>query len=189
MKNIIKISLLILSVSTFLSMSNLQAQGFEQGSLSVSPGVNIGGLGFYGSGTGLPIVASGEYGILDVLGAGPYIGFVNYNFGSGASKYSYRFITVGVRGDFHYTKLLEELLESNLNSDKLDLYVALLLGYQTASYSGPDGSVFRGAFSNRGNSGLAVGGRFYFSEKLAVYAEVGRILYGSLNLGLTLKLK
>ncbi|MEM6803677.1 MAG: hypothetical protein AAF696_19895 [Bacteroidota bacterium] len=172
----------------FLPVHELEAQAFEQGGLSISPGINIGGLGFYGNGSGLPVVLSGEYGILDFLGAGPYVGFVNYSFGSGASKYSYRFITFGVRGDFHYSALLEEVLDANLNSDKLDLYVALLLGYQTTSYSGPDGSIFRGAFNNRGNSGLAIGGRYYFSEKLGVFVEAGRILYGSLNLGLSLKI-
>lgn len=188
MKRIIFYSIAIILSLFILTQNELDAQSFEQGGLSISPGINIGGLGFYGNGSGLPIVVSGEYGILDMLGVGPYVGFVNYNFGSGASKYSYRFITFGVRGDFHYSALLEELLEANLNSDKLDLYVALLLGYQTTSYSGPDGSVFRGAFNNRGTSGLAIGGRFYFSEKLGVFVEAGRILYGSLNLGLTIKM-
>lgn len=189
MKRIFCISLMLTTIFALVSIQNIQAQGFEKGHLGISPGINLGGVGFYRGGSGLPIVASGEFGILDMLGVGPYAGFVNYSFGSGASKYSYRFITFGVRGDFHYTDLLAELLEADLDAEKLDLYAALLLGYQTVSYSGADGTFFRGLYSNRVNTGLAIGGRFYFNEKFGVFAEVGRVLYGALNVGVTVKLK
>lgn len=168
---------------------NAQAQSFEQGLLSISPGINFGGLGFYGNGTGIPLIASGEYGIIDYVGVGPYAGFANYSWGSGASKYSYRFISVGLRGDFHYSSFLEEILEMDMNSDKVDLYLALVFGYQISTYSGPEGSVFRGVYGNRGTSGVIVGGRYYFSKNLAVFGEAGRSIYGALNVGITLRLK
>jgi len=57
--------------------------------LSISPGINLGGFGFYGRGAGLPLIASAEYGIHDYIGVGPYAGFVNYKYGSGSFKYSY----------------------------------------------------------------------------------------------------
>lgn len=186
---------IILSLSIFFLISlglptESQAQSFEKGTISISPGINLGGLGFYGSGTGIPLVASGEYGVHDYIGVGPFVGFANYKFGSGSGAYKYRFITAGVRGDFHYSALLEELLETDLMSDNLDLYLAVLIGYQTTAYSGPDGTSFgSGLYGNRANSGLAFGGRFYISDNFAVYAEAGRILYGALNIGITLRLK
>jgi len=183
-----KIYVILFSLS-FIFVSNINAQSFEQGLLSVSPGINLGGFGLYGSGSGLPLVASAEYGIHEYIGVGPYVGFVNYNYGSGSFKYNYKFITVGVRGDFHYTTLLEELLEGDLSSDKLDLYVALLLGYRTVAYSGPDGTTFRGLYNNNVSSGITLGGRYYVNEKFAIFAEVGRSLYGALNLGVTIRLK
>lgn len=189
MNRIFQFSLALFFFFSWSAAQNVKAQSFEQGHMGISPGINLGGIGFYGSGAGLPIVASGEYGILDMIGVGPYVGFVNYKFGSGSSSYSYRFITIGARGDFHYTALLEELLEADLLSDKLDLYLAVLIGYQTVSYSGADGSFFRGLYSNRVNSGLAIGGRYYISPNLAVFVEAGRVLYGALNIGVTLKIK
>jgi len=186
---------IIFSLSIFILISlslptESQAQSFEKGTISVSPGINLGGLGFYGSGSGIPLVASGEYGIHEYIGVGPFVGFANYKFGSGTGAYKYRIITAGVRGDFHYASLLEELLEMDMNSDKLDLYIAVLVGYQTTAYSGPDGTTFgSGLYGNRANSGVALGGRFYISDNFAVYAEAGRILYGALNIGITLRLK
>lgn len=178
---------LLLAVATPMNSS---AQSFQEGSLTISPGLNLGRIGFYGSAAGLPLIASAEYGLHDYFGVGPYVGYVNNKYGSGASSYNYRFITVGGRGDFHYTALLEELLEVDLNSEELDLYIAALIGYSFTAYSGPDGSSFgRGLYGNRVNSGLSFGGRYYFSQNLAVFAEVGRVLYGALNVGITLKIK
>lgn len=167
-----------------------QAQRFEEGTLTLSPGLNLGRVGFYGGAAGLPLIASLEYGLHEYFGVGPYAGFVNYKYGSGAGAYNYRFITVGARGDFHYTSLLEELLEIDMGSEELDLYVAALVGYSITAYSGPDGSTIgSGLYGNRVNTGLTFGGRYYFSRNLAVFAEVGRVLYGALNVGITLKIK
>jgi len=189
MKNQLIIVLTALFLTVMGTPQTTQAQSFEKGLLSISPGLNLGNIGFYGSGTGIPLVASAEFAILEYVGVGPYAGFVNYSFGSGANKYRYTFISVGVRGDFHYNALLEEILEMDLNSDKVDLYIGILLGYQTTSYSGPDGDIYRGLYNNRGTSGVTVGGRYYFNKNLAVFAEAGRSLYGALNVGLTLRLK
>lgn len=190
MKKIFYISFkLILLIALSIPMSG-HAQTFEEGTLTISPGLNLGRIGFYGGASGLPVVASLEYGLHEYFGVGPYAGFVNYKYGSGVGSYNYRFITVGARGDFHYTALLEELLEIDLGSDEFDLYMAALVGYSITAYSGPDGSTIgRGLYGNRVNTGLTFGGRYYFSQNLAVFAEVGRVLYGALNVGVTLKIK
>ena len=149
----------------------------------------IGGLGFYGGGSGLPVSISGEYAISDLIGIGPFVGFARYGYNSGFSSYNWTFINFGARGDFHYLPLLNELLDNESSSDKLDLYATVMLGFQTASFSSDAGSPLVGGFGNRATLGLAAGGRYYFTDKIAVFAEVGSLVFSALQAGVTIKLK
>ena len=81
---------------------------------------------------------------------------------------------IGVRGSLHYSFV-----------DKLDTYTGLMLGYDIVSWKW-DGIDYGGSAS----SGLAfswfLGARYYFTDKVAAFAELG---YGVavLNLGVALK--
>ncbi|MEM7373562.1 MAG: hypothetical protein AAF587_33365 [Bacteroidota bacterium] len=177
--------LFILSVGTF----HLSAQAFEEGQLSVSPGIMLGGLGVYGGGVGFPLGASAGYAFHEMFDAGPFIGIARYTYGPVGSQYRWNFVSFGARGDFHYLPLLEEFLEVDLSSEELDLYVGVLAGFQIAGFSSND--VVLGPtlnFSNRATYGLAVGGRYYFADNLAAFAEIGFVLYGILNAGLTFRI-
>lgn len=170
-------------------MSHVSAQAFEEGQLTVSPGIMLGGLGVYGGGVGFPFGASAGYAFHEMFDGGPFVGLANYRYGPIGSQYRWTFISFGARGDFHYLPLLEEFLEADLMSEELDLYVGVLAGFQLASFSSNDvviGGVTN--FNNRATYGLAVGGRYYFAENLAAFAEVGFVLYGILNAGLTFKI-
>ncbi|MEO0471557.1 MAG: hypothetical protein AAF206_18145 [Bacteroidota bacterium] len=180
---------LFLSLIFFSFTSSSLAQRFQPGQLTISPGVMVGGLGFYGGGSGLPLSVSGEYAVSDLIGVGPFVGFARYGYSTGFSSYNWTFINFGARGDLHYLRLLNELLDKEATSDKLDLYATLMLGFQTASFSGDAGSPLLGGFGNRATLGLAAGGRYYFTDKIAVFAEVGSLVFSALQAGVTIKLK
>jgi hypothetical protein len=115
------------------------------------------------------------------LGVGGYLGFSSYTYRTswygGTYGWNYTNIILGARGVFHYPFV-----------EKLDTYTGLLLGFKVVT-STEYGTV--GTYSNPTNSGLAyswfVGGRYYFTDKLAGMLELG---YGIsyLNLGIAIKL-
>ena len=150
------------------------------------------GLGYYGYGllgtrtSSIPALeASFELGIHDYFGVGPYAGIVSWgyrdNFGFDGS---FSIVTFGGRGSFHYKDLLEELLESEFGSDKLDLYVTMLFGLEFESYSGD----FTQNNDVRVFIGPVLGARYYFTNNFGAYIEGGRGSFSFLKLGLTLKI-
>lgn len=166
-----------------------QAQSYAKGNLLISPGVSIGGLGYYGaySGFSLPLELSGEYGFHEQFSGGLFAGFARF----GYTRSRVSFINFGARGSWHYLPfLLEKLGNDPSAAEKIDLYASLLVGYQAANYRASDGSgsVFSGGFGNRGIFGIGLGGRYYFSPRLAAFAEIGRTVWGLMSIGVTLKL-
>ncbi|WP_439490583.1 hypothetical protein [Algoriphagus sp.] len=181
MKNYLVVFLLVIAVP-FVSFG----QEFQQGSKVVSVGLGLGsavGSGFSYSSQVPAISAQYEQGIWDVGGPGVislggYIGYkgYRYNYGSGyQSKWNYTLL--GVRSAYHF---------NGHDVDKLDIYGGLMLGYYIVNYSDNSGSSINNYGNNLGLS-LYVGGRYYFSDNIGGFAELG---YGVsyLNLGVAFKL-
>lgn len=164
---------IIFAVALLLGIGTASAQTFAEGTSVIQCGVGL------GSDFGLPIGLSYEYGISEKLGVGAYAGYASKTetlafFGD--LKYTYTLF--GARGNYHF-----------FQSDKMDAYAGILLGYNAASISvsnSPAGAVAPAAASAMIYGGH-VGGRYYFSDNLAAFGEVGYGL-GYLNLGLAYKL-
>ncbi len=172
-----------------LPLVKAQESSFNLNDIAVNFGIGLGssyGFGLYTSTKIPPISISIEKGIMDevlekgVIGVGAYAGFTSYSYHYVFSTYDYGWnytnIIVGVRGSFHYPVL-----------DDFDTYAGLLLGYNirlassfgTASTGGPDG----GSIAYSG----FVGGRYYVSDKFAIFGEFGWGI-SILTLGLGVKL-
>jgi len=125
------------------------------------------------------ISASGEYCILDGIadkgsvGVGAFAGF-GFPLG-GVYSHSSR-ILAGVRGTFHYPLI-----------DKLDTYGGLGIGLQYTHYSA--GYYWSGYSSSHAglNAGFFLGARYYLTQRLAAFGEVGYGL-GYLTVGVAFKL-
>ncbi|MEN8227754.1 MAG: hypothetical protein ABFS38_06325 [Bacteroidota bacterium] len=176
------------------SIPLLQAQEsmFDVGDGVVNLGLGIGNtlyLGGYGYSTGVPPISiSYEQGILDdilekgVIGVGGYIGYTSYKFRDTwlGSDWGWNISNtiIGALGTFHYPLL-----------DKLDTYAGITLGYNINTWR-EYGDIPGGSYSSS-SSGLAasgfIGGRYYFNEKFAAFAQVG---YGIayLTFGVSIKL-
>lgn len=143
--------------------------------------LNVGiGVGAYGlSGSGIPIVASFEHGFTDKISAGIVGGIASTNY---SSYYKYSYYYFGARGSYHLNEVL------NVSNDKLDVYAGASLYYRGYSfkYDGPFATVLDKNSGGTVGIGIHGGARYYFSNNIGAYAEVG---YGiaALQLGLTLK--
>lgn len=158
------------------------AQAFQKETNVLNAGVgfgtNLGGLG-----NARPAVSiSFEHGTWDiggpgVISLGGYLGNTGYSYKSAGYKQTWNYTVVGVRSAYHY---------NGIENPKLDVYGGVMLSYNIASYKaeGYDGpNNFGGGL---GFSGF-VGGRYFFNQKLGIYAELG---YGvsTLNAGVAFKL-
>ncbi len=177
MKNIVKffcVAVLVFS-ATFASG---QAR-YAKGDVLLNAGI---GLGYYYAG-GVPLLLSGEFAVNDVISIGPYLGYTsyNYNYTFGGYKYRYTFLDLGVRGSYHFSELFE------INNDKVDVYGGAFLGFLISSYSGDIYSGYSDPYTGGLRLGIHAGVRYFFSEKVAGYGELG---YGiaPLSLGVTFKL-
>lgn len=165
------------------------AQVVAKGDKFANFGIGIGSTlysGVYYKGTVPPISVSGEYVIKDdlldgklALGVGGYLGYSAYKYEYMNWGWKYSNIIIGPRGYAHYSFI-----------DKLDTYTGLLLGYNIST-SKEFGDVVPGWDYHSSSGGIAwswfIGGRYFFSDKLAAMAELG---YGItyLNIGVALKL-
>jgi hypothetical protein len=162
----------------FFAAQTVSAQAeIDKGNVLLNGGL---GFGYYYAG-GVPILFSAEFAINDAITIGPYLGITSWRYKWGGERWSYTFIDFGARGAYHFSKHL------NLNTDNLDLYGGVMLGYRAASYSGPDWAGWSDPYPSKVTGGLFAGARYYFSDKFGVFGELG---YGvaPLVLGVTLKL-
>ncbi len=175
----------------FIPLLNAQENTFRLGDKALNLGIGIGS--FYGTGinsstTIPPVSISFEKGIKDevlekgVIGLGAYFGYTSYKWhyvlGSVDYGWKYSNIVIGARGNFHYPLL-----------DNLDTYAGVLLGYNIVNSSSFGTS---GAYDYSPDSGSLVfsgyvGGRYFFSDKLCGFAELGYgIAYLTLGLSIVL---
>jgi len=161
----------------------LRAQNtFAEGDKVINLGI---GLGTY-SGKGYvttvpPLSGSFEYGVKDhlfddksSLGVGGYLGYMADKITFAPYEWKFNHLTIGARGALHYQLI-----------DKLDTYAGLMLGYETISSTKYADQI--SPISSGFSWALFVGGRYYFSDKIGAFAELG---YGiaDLQLGIAIKL-
>ncbi len=178
MKNL----LVVVSLVTLICVGS-QAQVFKKGANLVNVGI---GFGAAYSQTGLsakvaPLSISYEHGINEKWGVG---GFFGYYAGSLSQKFSafssngivtatltndVSYFTVGLRGLYHFKV-----------TDKYDLYASTMLGYNAGSAklsvdppSAALGATLPFAVSSGVVVGAIVGGRYFFTERIGAFAELG----------------
>jgi hypothetical protein len=190
MKKLSRLSVLVIALAIIVSQSTVKAQAFKNGDMVGNLGVGFGWYGYgYGT-TSLPAFSlSIEKGIKDLENIGPLsiggiVGFkhASYAWNSAYSDYGWNDIIIAARGAIHY-----DLFKVS----KLDTYGGVALGLRLESYSHyiPNSSFqYEKAHTNytHGLFALYIGGRYYFSDKLAGFGELGYGL-GYLTLGLSYK--
>ncbi|MBG8553008.1 hypothetical protein [Hymenobacter guriensis] len=152
------------SASTF-------GKGTTVANLGVGVGINYGNSFVVGASKSIPALSlSVERGIREglgpgVIGAGGLLVYKSNTWGSGEYRLTERNMYVGVRGTYHY---------NFTDNEKLDTYAGLSLGARIQSYS--DNGYYSNTDSWGGTyltTGLFLGARYYVTEKIGGFAEVG----------------
>lgn len=163
------------------------AQLFDEDAKFFHVGIGVGSpYAYSGSDVSIPPVhASAEFAVSEKIGVGGLVGYTasKYDQAYFGDSYSWKFtyLIVGARGAYHF-----------LDSDKADVYVGAMLGYNIASAkfesTDPDLEEFVTEPSVGGVAfGGFVGGRYMFTEKLGGFAELGYNI-SWLSVGLAVKL-
>lgn len=165
-----------------------RAQEFQKGTNVISAGIGLGSsiLSYSGASQSPALSLQYERGVWDiggpgVISLGAYAGYKGYSFSGADYSEKWHYTVLGVRSAYHY---------NGLNVDKLDLYGGAMLSYNllSFSYTASNGYNISGAGSYGSNVGLSlyVGARYFFTDQLAVLAELG---YGVayLNVGIAAK--
>lgn len=128
-------------------------------------------VGFGLSNFGLPVYGGVEFGIGNNISVGGEITYRNHGENSNTLKWKNTYTSIAGVGNYHFNELLE------IPSD-WDLYAGLSLGFTmfSSKWDGP-GSDNNNKYSGSGTSGLylngQIGGRYFFSDKIAVNLEFG----------------
>lgn len=167
MKKLITFSIIIL-LSAFL----VRSQSFEKNDIVLNAGIGLGRT--YGSlGSAWPsLTVTGEMGLWEIgdfgiISVGALMGWQHARYKS--VDLNWNDFYIGPRAAFHFTII---------PVDKLDVYAGAGLGLRIASepdwvYTVADGWYYDTATRARFYAGAFAGARYYFAEKIAVFAELG----------------
>lgn len=170
MKNFTMKTLALALVALGLSISTSFAQTYSKGDNLLNLGIGLGG------GFGTPIGFSYEHGFSDKISGGVYASYSSEEMPVWTSTLKWTYILAAARASYHF----------DFGVENLDPYVGVILGYNAAS-SKWTGSSFPTAKAGGVIYGGHAGARYFFSEKIGVFAEAGYGV-GTLNVGLAFKL-
>ena len=153
-------SLPLMATNSFAQMA------IDKGTKFVNLGIGLGGAYSYGSALGFN--AAADFGVAKNITVGGVVGY--RSFGDGVGGYD-----LGARGSYHFNDLLS-------TPETVDLYAGIGLTY--FGYTGLSGVGYNLSFIS---VPIHIGGRYFFSEKLGAFAELGSAV-STLKLGVTFKL-
>ena len=178
--------------SAFTSSLMTPGKSFDKGTSVINLGVGFGYSIGYGSGSSSSPVISGtyEYGVAKagpgVIGVGLALGYQGSSYTYSDYQYTYkeRWTTsaFGLRGTYH---------PDFCNGKKYDVYGVLQLTYYNYGYSYSSNPVnpyyqFRSSLNNGLGLGILVGGRYYFTDNIGAFLELGYDI-SYLKLGVSFK--
>ena len=162
----------IFAISSF---SFAQNGAFNNGDKLLNIGV---GLNSYYSG-GSPLGASFEFGITDDISVGANIDFLSNNY----KGYKFRAFYFGVRANYHFNELLE------INNDQVDLYGGITIGHRSFSWTdNVYGNSLGKTYESGTYLGLMIGGKYYFSDNIGAFLELGAGGATNARIGVAFKL-
>ncbi len=132
-----------------------------------------------------PVNASMEFGIHEFVTVGPFAAYSSWTYPTRTRS----FINVGARGSFHFSPLLNDLLDGSIDENQIDFYASMLSGIEFRRYGASSDEGISGYFDNtRVFLGPVAGVRFYFSDNIGVFSEVGRGALGAVTVGVSVSM-
>ena len=156
---------------------------YNQGDKMLNLGI---GLSSYINGAN-PIGLSYESGISEDISVGAQLdyssGTANDYYYSSRNRWGYSAYYLGARGSYHFNRVL------GIRDENIDLYAGVGLGYRRFKWDDDYG--YGNGYGYSYNSGLYfnyfVGGKYYFTEKIGAFVELGYTGISSSRVGLSVK--
>ena len=187
-----RVALLVCLIAGLFVMSPSAHAQYRQGDMLLSGGLAAGVIGYGMYNVGFPpVTANLEYSVDDRFAFGPYIGFFTVNYKTYHAKANSTVFSIGARGTFHATSSLNEWFNWSIDENKWDIYATGILGFDIQSgrvttYNNATLEPIEGKDNGfRFAVGPVIGGRYFFSPKLSVYAESGRGAVGLFTIGVS----
>ncbi|MGE5458730.1 MAG: hypothetical protein ACM3RX_10285 [Methanococcaceae archaeon] len=166
-----KLFTIILVLFITMAVANdLSAQTFSKGTKVAQIGLGFGFAGVYGDAGIPPITLGFQYGLEEKISVGPVLGFTTSSQEFFGGKWSYSYVVIGARGEYHFLE----------NSEKMDAYGGVTLGYAIVSSSITDENPYYNQYySNVSASssyavyGFHVGGKYYVTPQISLFGELG----------------
>lgn len=161
----------VLLSALFLSMMAMAQNGaYSKGDKLLNVGI---GLNSYYSG-GIPVGASFEYGVTEDISVGVNFDYLSRKYRFYGDSYKWTALYFGVRGSYHFNTLL------NIDNNKVDVYGGATVGYRSFTWKDSfTGSGLGNSYDNGVFVGIFAGGKYYFTDNIGAFAELGAI--GSTN--------
>lgn len=158
-----------------MSANKSSAQEFKNGDNVIGVGFGLGSTYGYTYGSSSPALsAQYEHGQWTVGGPGTislggFLAYKSYSYDSYYYSQSWSYTIIGIRSAYHY---------NGFNGSKFDPYGGLMLSYDIASNSYTSANhgfdyLYSGGYASTIRLTLFLGGRYYFSQNWAAYAELG----------------
>ena len=141
----------------------------------------------YGYGSyvqGAPVMISFEYGIHSYVGVSIYGGMMYRNPKIKEHRYEQYLYAVGLRVNGHFYNVLDDLINANLRSDIVDIYLSVSLGMDHMVTDLPINP--KTVYYIGGGIGLRV--YPFKTKRVGVMTEIGHLVITPLLLGVTFKL-
>lgn len=135
---------------------------------------------------GIPVSITYEQQAIDPnLSVGGIVGFLSHSSSFNGTGYSYNVFLFGARGSYHFNELLSKA--ANLNMKNIDLYAGAGLAYQTINWNSPSPIGKSSNYDNRLRLLFHIGGRYYFTNTIAAYLELGDVGASTMQVGIAFK--
>lgn len=172
-----KTILTLVTIIATATMSSAQKGAYAKGDKLLNIGIGVNS--YYDN--GIPLGGSFEKGITDKISVGADVNYLSskYDYGFGASS-RFTALYIGARGSYH---LSDDL---NIGIDELDLYGTGSVGFRSFTWSDSFGNN-DSSFGNGIYVGVSAGARYYFSDKMAAFLELGATGSSNARLGIAFK--
>ncbi len=174
-KTTLSVILLLLALTTTFAQ---KTGGFAKGDKLLNIGVGVNS--YYNS--GFPLGASFEVGVTDDISVGANVDYLGSKYSGFGYEYKFTTIYFGARGSYHFNEIL------NIDNDKIDLYAGATVGFRSFTFKDKySGETLTGTYGSGVYLGGYLGGKYYFTNNIGAFAEVGAIGSTNVRLGVGFK--
>ncbi len=132
-----------------------------------------------------PFLAYLEIGVHEFVTAGPFAAYSRWNYPARTRS----FMSLGIRGSFHLSPLINDLTDGSIDERQIDIYASMISGIELRHYGASDTERASDYIDNtRFFLGPVAGVRYYFTDELGVFSEIGRGALGAVTVGMSLRL-